>query len=73
MIFSNEDLERIRQARDTIRKRLSPNWHQVGSALRTRLGNIFSAVHLDAHVGGISVRAEALALGMADIVMANVC
>ncbi|MCE2462577.1 MAG: cytidine deaminase [Dehalococcoidia bacterium] len=41
------------------------DWHAVGSALRTRSGRVFSAVHLEAYVGRMAVCAEAIALGIA--------
>lgn len=65
MTLSNENRALVHEARKIIEKRFKPNWHQVGSALRTRSGKIFSAVHLEAHVGRIAVCAEAVTLGMA--------
>ena len=55
----------IEAARAIIARRYRPNWHSVGSALRTRSGRVFAAVHLEANVGRIAVCAEAVALGMA--------
>lgn len=65
MTLSNENRALVHEARKIIEKRFKPNWHLVGSALRTRSGKIFSAVHLEAHVGRIAVCAEAVTLGMA--------
>ena len=63
--FLPEDEALIREARAMIRQHYKPDVHEVGAALRTRSGRIFSAVHLEAHVGRIAVCAEAIALGMA--------
>jgi len=63
--LSPEDVALIQEARAMIRQHYKPEVHEVGAALRTRSGRVFSAVHLEAHVGRIAVCAEAIALGMA--------
>jgi len=63
--LSQRDRELIEAAREIIARRFRQDWHTVGAALRTKAGNVFSAVHLDANVGRIAVCAEAVALGMA--------
>jgi cytidine deaminase len=60
-----EDLQLIEAARSIIALRSKPESHEVGAALRTRSGKIFSAVNVKANVGRVSVCAEAVAIGMA--------
>lgn len=60
-----EDLFLIEAARTLLAKRFKQNRHEIGAALRTRSGEIFAAVHLEAHVGRAAVCAETIALGMA--------
>jgi len=48
-----------------IRQRFRDGYHHVGSALVTRKGQVFTGVHLEAHVGRVAVCAEAVALGAA--------
>ena len=63
-MLSPQDESLLAQAREIIALRRKPDWHEVGCALRTRSGRVFSAVHLEATVGRIAVCAEAVALGM---------
>jgi cytidine deaminase len=60
-----EDLQLLEAARSIIALRTKPQSHEVGAALRTRSGKIFSAVNVKANVGRVSVCAEAIAIGMA--------
>lgn len=55
----------IESARDAISKLYKENRHHIGSALRTKGGRVYTAVHLDTYVGRASVCAEAVALGRA--------
>lgn len=57
--------EFINTASQLITARFKPDYHEVGAAQRTRSGQVFSAVHLEATVGRIAVCAEAVAIGMA--------
>lgn len=57
--------ELIGLARAIIATRFKQDYHEIGCALRTRSGQIFCAVHLEANVGRIAVCAEAVAIGMA--------
>jgi cytidine deaminase len=59
------DQQLISVARTIIAKRFRENYHHIGTALRTKSGKIFAAVHLEAHMGRIAVCAEAIAIGMA--------
>ena len=55
----------VEAASDAIRKRYRYDWQEVGAALRTRSGKIFTGVSLDAYLGRMAVCAEAVALGQA--------
>lgn len=55
----------IAAARAIIAQRHKPDVHEIGAALLTCSGRLFSAVHLEANVGRIAVCAEAIAIGMA--------
>lgn len=61
----NRLLELINAASQLITARFKPDYHEIGAALRTHSGQVFSAVHLEATVGRIAVCAEAVAIGMA--------
>ena len=55
----------IAAARAAIRQRYRDDWQEVGAALRTRSGKVFTGVNLDAYLGRMAVCAEAVALGRA--------
>lgn len=59
------DVSLVEEARRMIKLRFKEDRHTVGAALRTKSGVVFSAVHLETHVGRMAVCAEAIALGMA--------
>ena len=59
------DQELIAAARAAIQQRYRYDWQEVGAALRTRSGKIFTGVNLDAYLGRMAVCAEAVALGRA--------
>ena len=63
--LSDADRALIEAASDAIRKRYRYDWQEVGAALRTRSGKIFTGVSLDAYLGRMAVCAEAVALGQA--------
>jgi cytidine deaminase len=63
--LSPADRELIAAATATIRRRYRDDWQEVGAALRTRSGKIFTGVNLDAYLGRMAVCAEAVALGRA--------
>jgi cytidine deaminase len=58
--------ELIEAARAILRLRFKQGYHEVGAALRTKRGRVFSAVHLEAYVGRIAICAEGIAIGMAE-------
>jgi cytidine deaminase len=55
----------IAAAKAAIRQRYRDDWQEVGAALRTRSGKVFTGVNLDAYLGRMAVCAEAVALGRA--------
>jgi cytidine deaminase len=57
--------ELVEAATDAIKGRYRDEWQEVGAALRTRSGKIFTGVNLDAYLGRMAVCAEAVALGRA--------
>jgi cytidine deaminase len=59
------DAELIAAASAAIKRRYRDDWQEVGAALRTRTGKIFTGVNLDAYLGRMAVCAEAVALGHA--------
>ena len=59
------DEELVAAAQATIKRRYRGDWQEVGAALRTRSGKIFTGVNLDAYLGRMAVCAEAVALGRA--------
>ncbi len=59
------DQELVAAARAAIEQRYRYDWQEVGAALRTRSGKIFTGVNLDAYLGRMAVCAEAVALGRA--------
>ena len=65
MTLSDRDQELIAAARDAIRRCYRNDWQEVGAALRTRQGRIYTGVNLDAYLGRMAVCAEAVALGRA--------
>jgi cytidine deaminase len=65
MKLDDRDLELVEAAREAIRSRYRKDWHEVGAALRTRDGRVFTGVNLDTYLGRMNVCAEAVALGRA--------
>jgi cytidine deaminase len=63
--LTKADRELIEAATATIKQRYRDDWQEVGAALRTRSGKIFTGVNLDAYLGRMAVCAEAVALGRA--------
>lgn len=63
--LSKADQAVIAAAATAIKRRYRDDWQEVGAALRTRSGKIFTGVNLDAYLGRMAVCAEAVALGRA--------
>jgi cytidine deaminase len=64
-MLSDRDHELVAAARDAIKRRYRNDWQEVGAAVRTRDGRIYTGVNLDAYLGRMAVCAEAVALGRA--------
>src|SRR6201994_4601901 len=64
-MLSERDRELIAAASEAIKTRYRDDWQEVGAALRTRDGTIYTGVNLDAYLGRMAVCAEAVALGQA--------
>ncbi len=64
-MLSERDRELIAAATQAITQRYRNDWQEVGAALRTRDGRIYTGVNLDAYLGRMAVCAEAVALGRA--------
>ena len=63
--LSKTERELVAAATAAIKGRYRDEWQEVGAALRTRSGKIFTGVNLDAYLGRMAVCAEAVALGRA--------
>src|SRR2546423_7244843 len=64
-MLSERDRELIAAASEAIKRSYRNDWQEVGAALRTRDGRIYTGVNLDAYLGRMAVCAEAVALGRA--------
>ena len=63
--LTRQDRELIAAASAAITARYRNDWQEVGAAMRTRDGRIYTGVNLDAYLGRMAVCAEAVALGRA--------
>lgn len=63
--ISIEDQTLVASAKEIIKKRYEWGRHHVSAALRTRTGEIFTAVHLEASLSRVTVCAEAMVIGKA--------
>jgi cytidine deaminase len=63
--LTEADRALVEAASEAIRKRYRYDWQEVGAALRTRSGKVFTGVSLDAYLGRMAICAEAVALGQA--------
>ncbi|HDR7355498.1 cytidine deaminase [Bacillus wiedmannii] len=61
--LNSEDYDLITAAEKVIEKNYKYSRHHIGSAVRTKTGNIYAAVHVEANVGRITVCGEAMAIG----------
>lgn len=64
-MMHTQDVELIESAKQMIKARFKEGWHHVGAAVRTKSGNVYAAVNLEAYIGRVAVCAEAIALGKA--------
>jgi len=65
MPLETRDYELIKSAENVIEKNYKFGRHHIGAALRAKSGTIYSAVHVEANIGRITVCAEAMAIGKA--------
>lgn len=63
--ISIEDQTLIASAGEMIKKRYEWGRHHVGAALRTKTGEIFTAVHVESSLSRVTVCAEAMVIGKA--------
>ena len=63
--LTSDDRHLIDRAKQVIATYYRRDRHRVGAALRTAAGTIFTAVHIEANVGRITVCAEAIVIGKA--------
>ncbi len=63
--LTKADADLIAAAIAAIKQRYRDDWQEVGAALRTRTGKVYTGVNLDAYLGRMAVCAEAVALGRA--------
>jgi cytidine deaminase len=64
-MLDDKDQELIAAATSAITKRYRNDWQEVGAAMRTRDGKVFTGVSIDAYIGRVAVCAEAIAIGRA--------
>lgn len=63
--LTQADQSLVELAKETIHRLYKLDQHHVGAALRTKSGKLFTAVHLEANIGRVSVCAEAIVIGKA--------
>ncbi|MGE6378454.1 cytidine deaminase [Peribacillus muralis] len=61
--LTESDFTLIDEAKRKITDLYEDDRHHVGAAIKTKSGNIVSAVHIEAYIGRVSVCAEAIAIG----------
>jgi cytidine deaminase len=64
-MLDDKDQELIAAATAAIKQRYRNDWQEVGAAMRTRDGKVFTGVSIDAYIGRVAVCAEAIAIGRA--------
>ena len=65
--LNESDWELVALAKEIIKDRHQEKKHSVSAVLRTKSGNVFEGIHLNAYVSRIDVCAEAIAIGHAAI------
>jgi cytidine deaminase len=60
--LTREDHELIDAARETLDRLYLENRHEVSAALRTRKGNVYTGIHIEASVGFADVCGEVAAI-----------
>jgi cytidine deaminase len=59
------DEELIGAAKGVIGRCFRLDWHHLGCALRSKSGNVYTSINLEAYVGRVAVCAEPIAVGQA--------
>ncbi len=62
MKLADQDFELIEQAKQTAHRLHVDDLHEVAAALRTKSGNVFTGIHIEASVGFADVCGEVAAL-----------
>lgn len=65
LLITKKDRELIEKAKNIIAEYYNYGKHHIGAALRTKSDKIFTAVHIEAYIGRVTVCAEAVVLGKA--------
>src|SRR3954454_814094 len=65
LALTPDDERLVTAARRVIADNYERGRHHIGAAVRMRDGRVFAGIHVEAHVGRITVCAEAMALGAA--------
>ena len=65
--LTKTDFDLVGKAQKLIKLRQKEDWHTVSSVLRTKSGQVFEGLHLEAYIGRIAVCAEAVAIGSAAV------
>lgn len=60
-----EDKDLMKQAEDVLREHYVPDRHKTGTAIRTKSGNVYTAVSLNTPMGKDGIHAEPIAIGQA--------
>lgn len=63
--INEKDRELIYAAQKIIKDLYELDKHHVGCAIRTKSGEVITAVHIEAYIGRVTVCAEAIAIGKA--------
>ena len=63
--INEKDIELINEAKKIISNLYDKDKHHIGCAIRTKTGEIMTAVNMEAYVRKVSICAEAIAIGRA--------
>jgi cytidine deaminase len=62
MTLADQDIELIERAKDTADQLYVEDFHEVAAALRTKSGDIFTGIHIEASIGFADVCGEVAAI-----------
>jgi cytidine deaminase len=63
--LTEEDVELIQKAEDVLAEQFEPERHSTSTAIKTKSGNIYTAVSLNTPMGKDGIHAEPIAIGQA--------